>query len=101
MNLEPNTWTVFAQDVRVTEDTLTVDLTDGRTISVPILWYPRLAYGTPEQRNNWEIGSGIGIHWPDLDEDISVENLLRGKSSSESLKSLQEWLDQRELKTAS
>ena len=101
MNSEPSTWTVFAQDVRVTHDTLTVDLTDGRTISAPIVWYPRLAYATPEERNKWEIGSGIGIHWPDLDEDISVENLLRGQMSGESQKSLQKWLDQRKLKAAS
>ena len=100
MSLEPNSWTVFAQDVRVTDDTLSVDLTDGRTIAVPILWYPRLAHATPEERNHWEIGSGIGIHWPDLDEDISVEGLLQGKSSGESQKSLQRWLDQRKLKAA-
>jgi hypothetical protein len=96
MNSEPSTWSVFAQDVKVTDDTLTVDLTDGRTISVPILWYPRLAHGTPEERNHWEIASGIGIHWPDLDEDISVEGLLRGLTSGESQKSLQRWLDQRQ-----
>jgi hypothetical protein len=95
MHSEPNTWTVFAQDVKVTDDTLTVDLTDGRTISAPILWYPRLAEGTPEERNKWELGSGVGIHWPDLDEDISVENLLRGQPSGESQKSLQRWLDAR------
>jgi len=98
---EPSTWTVFAQDVRISNDTIAVDLTDGRTISAPLLWYPRLAYGTPAERNKWEIGSGIGIHWPDLDEDISVENLLRGQPSGESQKSLQRWLDQRKLQAAS
>jgi hypothetical protein len=98
---EPSTWTVFAQDVRVTEDTLTVDLSDGRTISAPILWYPRLAHGTPEERDRWEIGSGVGIHWPDLDEDISVENLLFGQASGESQKSFQRWLDQRPIKAIS
>src|SRR5437016_983753 len=100
MNSEPTSWSIFAQHVKVTDDTLTVDLTDGRTISAPILWYPRLAYGTPEERNHWELnGDGIGIHWPDLDEDISVENLLKGQSSGESQQSLKRWLDQRQQKT--
>jgi hypothetical protein len=101
MNSEPTSWSIFAQDVTVTDDTLTVELTDGRTISAPILWYPRLEYGTPEERNHWElIGDGIGIHWPQLDEDISVENLLKGQSSGESQKSLQRWLDSRKVKAA-
>ena len=66
-----------AQRVSVTEDTLTVELVDGRTVSVPITWYPRLAHGSPAERENWRlIGEGEGIHWPDLDEDISVEGLL-------------------------
>ena len=66
-------------DVHCTESALVVDLMDGRTISVPLAWYPRLAKGTPEQRANWEIcGGGYGIHWPDLDEDLSTEGLLRG-----------------------
>jgi hypothetical protein len=93
-------WTVFAQDVEVTDDTLTFHLTDGRTISAPIVWYPRLLHGTTEERNHWEIGSGIGVHWPDLDEDISVENLLRGQPSGESQESLQRWLDARKQKLA-
>ena|SRR5687768_15900207 len=100
MHSEPNTWTVFAQDVRVTADSLTVDLTDGRTISAPLVWFPRLVHGTPEERNNWEIGSGIGIHWPDLDEDISVEGLLFGGPSRESGRSLQRWLDSRQQRKA-
>jgi len=67
------------KDVRVTDDTLSVDLLDGRTITVPLAWYPRLLHGTPEQRNNWQrCGGGYGIHWPDLDEDLSTEGLLRG-----------------------
>jgi hypothetical protein len=71
-----------AQNVIVTDDTLAVDLNDGRTISVPLAWYPRLLHGTSEERNNWRfIGDKDGIHWPDLDEDISVENLLSGKPS--------------------
>ncbi|MCY3646479.1 MAG: DUF2442 domain-containing protein [Chloroflexota bacterium] len=67
------------QDVRVTEDTLTVDLLDGRTISVPLTWYPRLLRATEAQRDNWQVaGGGFGIHWPDVDEDLSTEGLLRG-----------------------
>ncbi|HXJ91612.1 MAG TPA: DUF2442 domain-containing protein [Terriglobia bacterium] len=67
------------KDVRFTEDTLAVDLIDGRTISVPLAWYPRLFDATPEQRRNWQIsGAGFGIHWPDVDEDLSTEGLLRG-----------------------
>ena len=84
------------RDVRVTEDTLSVDLEDGRTISVPLAWYPRLAYATPEERRRFEIvGAGYGIHWPDLDEDISVEGLLAGKRSTESPQSLKRWLKAR------
>jgi len=67
------------KDAHFTEDTLSVDLIDGRTIMVPVAWYPRLLHATPEQRNNWEIcGGGYGIHWPDIDEDLSTEGLLRG-----------------------
>jgi hypothetical protein len=67
------------RDVRVSEDTLTVDLMDGRTISVPLVWYPRLLDGTPKQRSHWKVcAAGYGIHWPDLDEDLSTEGLLRG-----------------------
>ena len=67
------------KDVSFTEDTLSVDLIDGRTIIVPLAWYPRLLHATPEQRNNWEIcGGGYGVHWPDIDEDLSTEGLLRG-----------------------
>ncbi len=67
------------RDVRVSEDTLTVDLMDGRTISVPLVWYPRLLAGTARQRTNWQVSAaGYGIHWPDLDEDLSTEGLLRG-----------------------
>lgn len=82
--------------VGVTDDTLSVDLEDGRTIAVPIGWYPRLAYGTPEERANFEIsGAGYGIHWPDLDEDIGVEGLLLGRRSMESPSSLARWLARR------
>jgi hypothetical protein len=85
-----------AQNVNVTDDTLVVDLSDGRTISVPLAWFPRLLHGTPEERNNWRfIGDKEGIHWPDLDEDISVENLLAGKPSGESQSSFKRWLEKR------
>ena len=86
-----------AVDVRVTEDTLTVDLSDGRTISVPLGWYPRLEHASSEERANWRlIGKGQGIHWEDIDEDISVEGLLGGKPSGESQDSLKKWLKQRQ-----
>src|SRR5437870_4426713 len=66
-------------DVHVTEDTLSADLADGRTITVPLAWYPRLLHASPEQRAQWELsGGGFGIHWPDLDEDLSSAGLLRG-----------------------
>lgn len=85
-----------ALSVETTEDSLTVFLSDGRTLSVPLGWYPRLACGTPEERGNWSLsGMGHGIHWPDLDEDISVENLLLGQRSGESQTSFQKWLEKR------
>lgn len=83
-------------DVTVTDDALSVDLSDGRTISVPLLWFPRLAYGTAQERANFEIaGAGYGVHWPELDEDIGVEGLLLGKQSLESEASFARWLAQR------
>ena len=85
-----------ARAISVTDDTLTVDLHDGRTVSIPIAWYPRLSHGSEAERNDWRlIGDGVGIHWPDLDEDISVVGLLRGYPSNESPKSIQRWLDAR------
>ena len=79
--------------LHVSDDTLSVDLSDGRTIAVPLSWYPRLAEGSPRERRRWELlGPGIGIHWPDLDEDISVEALLAGRPSGEGQTSLQKWL---------
>lgn len=88
-----NVHSVSASQVVITDDTLTVDLSDGRTISVPLAWYPRLLGGTPEERITWRlIGQGRGIHWSALDEDISVENLLAGKPSAESGPSLKAWL---------
>ncbi|MGH7324518.1 MAG: DUF2442 domain-containing protein [Candidatus Rokuibacteriota bacterium] len=86
----------LAQRVTVTEDALVVDLVDGRTVSVPLSWYPRLAHGTPAERSNWRlIGRGEGIHWPDLDEDISVAGLLAGWPSGETQSSLRRWLESR------
>lgn len=82
--------------VSISNDTLTVDIEDGRTISVPIGWYPRLAYAQQVERENYQIsGAGYGIHWPDLDEDIGVEGLLLGKKSEESQTSLARWLENR------
>jgi hypothetical protein len=81
-----------ARNVRVTDRALVVELRDGRVVSVPLAWYPRLADGSPRERRRWELlGTGIGIHWPDLDEDISVEGLLAGLPSGESAASLDEW----------
>jgi len=67
------------KDVHFTEDVLSVDLLDGRTISVPLTWFPRLLHATPEERAKWQMaGGGYGIHWPDIEEDLSTEGLLRG-----------------------
>jgi hypothetical protein len=84
----------FAESVMITEDTLNVDLSDGRTISVPLTWFPRLVHATQEQRDNWRlIGRGHGIHWDDIDEDISVEGLIAGRPSGESQSSFKKWLE--------
>ena len=74
------TWSAGpVRDVHVCDDRVSVDLVDGRTITVPLAWYPRFLHATPEQRGNWLIaGAGYGIHWPDVDEDLSTEGLLRG-----------------------
>jgi len=82
-----------AESVTITDDALTVDLSDGRTISVPLAWFPRLLHASPAERKNWRfIGKGEGIHWIDLDEDIGVEGLLTGKPSGESQVSFKKWL---------
>jgi len=87
---------VRARNVVISNESLTVELNDGRAISVPLAWYPRLLHGTPEERNSWRlIGNREGIHWPDLDEDISIENLLLGKPSGESPDSFKKWLEKR------
>ena len=86
----------IAQTISLTEDSLVVDLADGRTITVPLPWFPRLANGTADERANWRlIGNGEGIHWPDLDEDISVASLLAGRRSGETHESLRRWLEAR------
>jgi hypothetical protein len=85
-----------AQSVTITDEAIVVDLFDGRTISAPLAWYPRLFHGTAAERNNWRpIGQGEGIHWPDLDEDIEVDALVAGLASGESQRSLQRWLESR------
>ncbi|RPH93449.1 MAG: DUF2442 domain-containing protein [Calditrichaeota bacterium] len=85
-----------ADHVKIADDTLFVDLSDGRSIAVPVAWYPRLFHATSLEKNNWRlIGRGEGIHWPDLDEDISVENILSGRPSQEGQSSFKKWLANR------
>ena len=85
-----------AQRVSVSEDSLTVDLLDGRTVIVPLAWYPRLWHGTPEERSHFEIiGEGTLIHWLQLDEDLSVSGIILGRHSAESQQSLERWLKER------
>jgi hypothetical protein len=87
---------VQIQAVTIDDETLAVDLTDGRTVSVPLAWFPRLQYGRRDERQRWRlIGRGSGIHWPDLDEDISLTSLIAGEPSGESQASLRRWLDER------
>ena len=93
--------TPWVARVTVTEDAVVVDLNDGRTVTAPLPWYPRLLHGTGHERRNWRlIGGGEGIHWPDLDEDISVEGLLAGRPSAESQASFKKWLEGRRLPRA-
>lgn len=83
-------------EITVSDDSLAAALSDGRTISVPLDWYPRLEHATPQERANWRlIADGEGVHWPDLDEDISVEGLLAGRPSGEGRRSLNRWLEAR------
>ena len=85
-----------ATSVNITADALAVELSDGRTLSLPLAWYPRLLHATEAERQSWRlVGAGGGIHWPSLDEDIGVANLLAGKLSGESQRSLQRWLASR------
>lgn len=92
----PDAKTARATDVRVSDDALTVDLDDGRTLAVPLAWYPRLCHATKIERANWRlIGGGEGVHWPDIEEDLSVEGLIAGRPSQEAQSSLARWLDAR------
>jgi len=84
----------LAECISIDDELLTIDFVDGRSISVPLEWYPRLLHRTPQERGNRRlIGQGEGIHWPELDEDISVENVWAGKPSGESQRSLKRWID--------
>jgi len=88
------------KSVKVSDEELTVDLVDGRTIMVPLGWFPRLWHGTPQERNHFEIfGDGAYIHWPDLDEDLTVAGLVAGQRSGESSQSLKKWLDSRKTRS--
>lgn len=88
---------VYAESVQFSEDSMTVDLDDGRSLSIPLAWYPRLLHGSQQERQKLElIGDGEGIHWPDLNEDISVAGLLAGRRSAESDESLSRWLEKRQ-----
>jgi len=89
-----------SKSLKVSDEDLTVDLVDGRTIMVPLGWFPRLWHGTPQERNHFEIfGDGAYIHWPDLDEDLTVAGLLAGQRSGESPQSLKKWLDSRKTRS--
>ena len=84
------------QKITTSDDALAVELADGRTIIVPLLWYPRLTHASPGERNHWRLlGGGEGVHWPDLDEDISAENIVLGQPSAESQRSFKRWLEER------
>lgn len=88
-----------ALEVTFSAEDMILALADGRSLSIPLAWFPRLFHATPEERANWRwIGGGIGMHWPDLDEDISVEDLVLGRPSGESQESLRRWLDDRGLR---
>lgn len=85
----------------VSDDELIIDLSDGRTVIAPLAWYPRLLHGTAGERKRWRlIGGGEGIHWPTLDEDVSVQGLLDGRPSGESQSSLKRWLSGRQVRTS-
>src|SRR5258708_10228585 len=101
MNASVETQDVLATYVVVGDDSLTVTLSDGRQLVLPLDWYPRLSHGTPAERNNWRlVGDGVGIHWPDLDEDLSVEGFLAGWKSRETPRSIKKWLAQRSSRRA-
>ena len=88
------------KSVKINDDEVMVDLVDGRTITVPLVWYPRLWHGSPQERNHFEIfADGAYIHWPALDEDLTVAGMLAGQRSGESPQSLKKWLDSRRTRT--
>ena len=90
------TKTALVEKVRVTADSLIVDFDDGRSLTLPLAWYPRLQHGTPKERNRYRlIGRGTGVHWPLLDEDLSAEGLLAGHRSAEGEASFNRWLKSR------
>ncbi|MFN2499895.1 MAG: DUF2442 domain-containing protein [Pyrinomonadaceae bacterium] len=94
--MSTSTVDVQVKSVAITDDALTVCLADGRTITVPLEWFPRLAHATAAERKNWRLlGKGEGLHWPELDEDISIHDLLLGRRSGESQTSFQRWLQKR------
>lgn len=87
-------------NVMITEEKLMVDLDDGRSLLVPLEWYPRLRHASPKERNNWQLlGDGYAIEWPDLDEHIGIEGLLAGRRSGESQQSFERWLASRQSST--
>jgi len=87
-----------ALNVAFSAEDLIIELADGRSLTIPLAWFPRLFHATPVERSNWRwIGGGIGMHWPNLDEDISVEDLVLGRPSGESQESLRRWLDNRDV----
>jgi hypothetical protein len=95
-DLVNDTAEVLATFEVVSEQSLTVSLSDGLQLLLPVEWYPRLKFGTPAERNNWRlVGDGVGIHWPDLDEDLSVEGFSAGRKSAETSRSIKEWLAER------
>lgn len=90
----------YINRVVIADDTISFDLDDGRTISVPIAWFPRLLNASQEERNRWRLmGKGRGVHWDDIDEDISIEGILAGHPSGESRSSLRKWLESRKINT--
>ena len=94
--MSTSTADVPVKDIEVTENSLTVSLADGRTITVPLEWFPRLVQATAAERKNWRlIGKGEGLHWPELDEDINIHDLLLGRRSAESQSSFESWLEKR------
>src|SRR5438445_8789488 len=96
MSISTQATETAAKNVKVTERALVVELHDGRVVSVPLSWYPRLAAGSVAERKRWELlGPGTGVHWPDLDEDISIEGLLQGLRSGETPESLRRWREAR------